>query len=66
MQEDFDCPARRRYSSLPGCRIENRQGAKRARVGSVKMESSERSKKIKQWVLIFLGLAAMAWGFVMM
>ncbi len=30
------------------------------------MESQEKPKKIKQWVLILLGCAAMLWGYFMM
>ena len=30
------------------------------------MKSVEKSKKIKLWVMIIIGCAAMAWGFIMM
>jgi hypothetical protein len=35
-------------------------------IGSLKMKSLDRTKKIRLWVLIILGCAAMAWGFAMM
>lgn len=30
------------------------------------MSSSDRYSKIRQWVLIILGCAAMVWGYIMM
>jgi hypothetical protein len=36
------------------------------RTGSLVMDSSEKPNKMWRWVMVILGLAAMAWGFVMM
>lgn len=67
MQEDFDGAARDRDSSLQGRGIEDAgMPTGEDRRFHLQMNSPERSKEIKQWVLILVGLAAMAWGFVMM
>lgn len=36
------------------------------RIGSLEMDSSEKPNKMWRWVMVIIGLAAMAWGYLMM